>query len=149
MKHVVTMAMQYVAFVLFFGTSDYVLEGYAQPDKILYALQERCGKRAAEVFKKGWGANIVNTAKGQMIANYENHYSPRWNKCFYLEISTSYERENNKSRRVKSLTLFDLNDNKEYGTFVEAEFVAACQVRDRICNSEAEWRELAKAFMEE
>jgi hypothetical protein len=28
-----------------------------------------------------------------MTANYENHYSPRLNKCLYLEISTSYERD--------------------------------------------------------
>jgi hypothetical protein len=88
----------------------------AQPNRELYELQERCGRQAKETFKKEWGANVVNSGNLQMTANYENHYSPRLNKCFYLEISTSYERKSNKATSLKSLRLFDLNENKEYAT---------------------------------
>jgi hypothetical protein len=51
---------------------------FAQPNKEQYELQERCGKRAAEVFAKEWGTGFTAAAH----ANYENHYSSRLNKCF-------------------------------------------------------------------
>jgi len=63
-----------VAGLLWFST--YVS---AQPNKELYELQERCGKRAAEVFKREY-----SPAHGQMTFNYENHYSARLNKCFFI-----------------------------------------------------------------
>jgi hypothetical protein len=122
------------------------LDAGAQPNKELYELQERCGRRAEETFKKEWGTNIVNTAYGQIIGSYENHYSPRLNKCFYLESSTSYERKDNKSTSLKGLRLFDLNDNKEYATFIEG---LTCDVRGQQCRSEAEWRELVKPYMDD
>jgi hypothetical protein len=116
---------------------------HSQPDKVVYELQERCGKRAAEVFAKEWGSNVVNTVSGQTLANFENHYSPRLNKCFYLEISTSYEKS---KQSFKTLRLFDLNDNKEYAIFLEG---LTCDVRGKRCATEAEWRELVKPFMED
>lgn len=121
---------------------------HSQPDKVAYELQERCGKQAAQTFQKEWGGNVVNTKDGQMLANYESHYSPRLNKCFYLEISTVYQRVNNKMTSFKSLRLFDLNENKEYGSFLDG-LGLACEVQGKLCGSEAEWRELAKPFMEE
>jgi hypothetical protein len=59
----------------------------AEPHKAQYALQERCGKRAAEVFKSDYGSGgITNTQDGQQNTTYENHYSVTINKCFLLEI---------------------------------------------------------------
>jgi hypothetical protein len=52
----------------------------AQPNKELYELQERCGKRAAEVFKREYSPPVAKIADGQMTFNYENHYSARLNK---------------------------------------------------------------------
>jgi len=78
---------------------------HGEPDKVLYELQERCGKQAAQVFQKDWGGTVVNTNDGQMLANYENHYSPRLNKCFYLEVSTTIQRTNNKTTSFRRLTL--------------------------------------------
>ena len=60
----------------------------AEPNKVLYELQERCGKQASETFQKEWGANVVNTKDGQTLANFENHYNAHLNKCIYLESST-------------------------------------------------------------
>ena len=54
---------------------------YAEPNKVLYELQERCGRQAADTFKKEIGGNITDTSQGQMVANLENHYSARLNKC--------------------------------------------------------------------
>jgi hypothetical protein len=33
---------------------------------------------------------------GQTLFNYENHYSARLNKCFFLEIAVTYERKGGK-----------------------------------------------------
>jgi hypothetical protein len=121
----------------------------AQPNKELYELQERCGKRAAEVFKREYrpGSNI----KGEQIRfNYENHYSARLNKCFFLlEIAVSYEKE----KSSKIMRLLDLNDNKEYGIymsgFCDGCVPVSCFVQDNTCRSERERRQLVKPFMED
>jgi len=118
----------------------------AQPNKDLYELQERCVKRAAEVFEREYGS-----AKDATLFNYENHYSARLKKCFFLEIAMSYEREEEKPGS-KIMRLFDLNENKEYGTFVSGPTEStplACVVRGKNCQSEGEWRQLLKPFMED
>jgi len=122
----------------------------AQPNKDLYELQERCGKRAAEVFEREYGP-VSDDKDGQTLFNYENHYSARLKKCFFLEIAMSYEREKEKPG-PKIMRLFDLNDNREYGTFVSGPTEStplACVVRGKNCQSESEWRQLVKPFMGE
>ena len=56
----------------------------AQPDKTVSEPQERCSRQAAQTFEKEWGGDVATTKDGQILANYESHYSPRLNKCFYL-----------------------------------------------------------------
>src|SRR5262245_32857109 len=56
----------------------------AQSNKELYELQERCGKRAEEFFRREYGTGSPKTEYGiTMSFNYENHYSARLNKCFF------------------------------------------------------------------
>jgi hypothetical protein len=116
------------------------LSAYSQPDKVLYELQERCGK-LAKTFAEDWKTRTVQTAHPTVQGGYENHYNARLNKCFYLEISTTYGRV-----VMRHLRLIDLNDNKEFGTYSEG---VHCEVRGQNCKSEAEWRELAKPYLEE
>jgi hypothetical protein len=52
----------------------------AEPNKEQYELQERCGKRAEQVFKgdnpgQSGGGFVNNTEDGQDITTYRNHYS--------------------------------------------------------------------------
>jgi hypothetical protein len=120
----------------------------AQPNKVLYELQERCGKRAEEFFRREYGPAF---SKDRQMFNYENHYSSRLNKCFFLEIADVYEK--GKSASTKNMRLFDLNENKEYGVYVSG-FTAdrpplVCNVQDQVCQSESEWRQLLKPFMED
>jgi len=56
--------------------------GHAQPNKDLYDLQERCGKQAEERFQ-GIGKQR-ETAGFTFSFDFENHYSLRLNKCFFL-----------------------------------------------------------------
>src|SRR5262245_10551458 len=121
----------------------------AQPNRELYELQERCSKRAAEIFKREYrpGAN----SKDGRLCSYENHYSARANKCFFLEISVAYEK--GKSTGYKFMRLLDLNDNNEYGRYFMNDLYLAgpfpCDVQGTVCRSESEWRQLLKPFMED
>jgi hypothetical protein len=136
--------------VLALAGSCFISIAHAQPDKVLYELQERCGKRAAEVFQKEWGGHHIapiNNDDGYLTADYENHYSPRLNKCFYLQKSNSVS----KSMGIQSLELYDLNDNRQIGNFTTGTRlgITECQVQGKSCRSEQEWRELARPFLEE
>jgi hypothetical protein len=108
-----------------------------------YALQVQCGKQASTQFKEDYGSNITNLKSGgQLIANYQNHYSERLNKCFYLDIATTIEKGTAKSTKI--LHLFDMNENKEHGTNIGG----ICVVDDKVCGSEQEFMELIKVYME-
>jgi hypothetical protein len=114
-----------------------------------YALQERCGKFAAEVFAKEWGTGVSNTDNGQTIADYRNHYNFRLNKCFYLELSTTYPRSKDE-RQFSSSRLFDLQENREIGTYHQLEdAVVACDLQGKECHSLLEYQALIKPFMED
>lgn len=121
----------------------------AQPDKALYELQERCGKQAAQTFQKEWGENAGSTKQAHIVASFESHYSPRFNRCFYLEVSTTYPRAALDKTPINTLRLTDLNENRAYGTFIEGSPLHVCKVQGTRCGSEAEWRVLVKSFMEE
>ena len=139
--------MRYI--VLFAAGLGSISLAYAEPNNVLYELQERCGKRAAEVFEKEWnGQHIVPTKDGgYLTADFENHYSPRLNKCFYLQKSGSVS----KLMGIESLELYDLNENRKLGNFTTGNRlgITECQVQGKNCRSEQEWRELAKPFLEE
>ena len=120
---------------------------YSQPNKDLYELQARCGQQAADVFARDY-VPVQNTKDGQRLMNYENHFSQRLNKCFFLEILVVVE----KRKWSKQMRLFDLNENKEYGSYFDSDATPRyvnCYVRDARCSSEEEWRKLAKPYLED
>jgi hypothetical protein len=136
-----------IAGLLWFSTY-----GAAQPNKKPYELQERCDKRAADLFEREYRPRVENTKDVQVRLNYEDHYSARLNKCFFLEISSSYDRKGGKITSSKIMRLVELNDNKDYGVFVSGLSdqgpPVACLLEEKICQSESEWRQLLKPFME-
>jgi len=142
-------------------------EASAEPNKDQYELQEHCGKRAEEVFKSDYqGGGVANTEDGQSITTYENHYSAIFNKCFFLETVTSIRTRNDKDISTM-MTLFDLNEHKDYGTFwmgsrlfengygtfvgteYSAPFPCKWNEQHKACHSESQWREWLKPYMEE
>jgi hypothetical protein len=105
----------------------------AQPNKELYDLQERCGRRAEEVFN-GTYKRWEETDGRSVFFNFENHYSPRLNKCFFLVTNTTYQMQAGlpQGQPSKTIWLRDLNDNREYGTFAEHDRgVFTCEVRGK------------------
>jgi hypothetical protein len=47
--------------------------GFTQPTQARYEEQERCGKRASEVFKADYGQQIMLNQEGTLFFNYRNN----------------------------------------------------------------------------
>ena len=124
---------------------------YAGNIKEEYELQEKCGKRAAEIFKNEYG-NGVDVAFGNTtLSKFTNHYNAKLNKCFIL-ITTSITLNGKKTTKLYSEILYDINDNKDYGSIFKYGSEAKpdyCQVLDNVCESEKEWNIIIKPFMEQ
>jgi hypothetical protein len=77
------------------------------------------------------------------------HYSEKLNKCFYLEVTTIISNGNSSLQ----LRLFDHNENKEYGSYYATNGgtpgYVGCIVKEALCTSEKEWRQLAKPYLED
>jgi hypothetical protein len=132
-------------------------EASAEPNKEQYDLQERCGKRAEQMFKsdnpgQAGGSVITNTEDGQNITNYQNHYSATFNKCFYLLITTSVNFKQKPAYTMTLTTLFDINDNREYGSFFKRSdnnIPVQCNIQQKVCHSEGEWRDMLTPYVDE
>jgi hypothetical protein len=81
---------------------------YSSSLKEDYELQERCGKRCDERFKKEFGNGIVNTDDGQMISVYNNHYNKKLNKCFILITTTNYPKDKKEDVLLMKV-IYDIN----------------------------------------
>ena len=129
----------------------FVSGAHAEPNKAQYELQERCGKRAAEVFKNEY-TTVQNTDEGQTLINYRNHYSATFNKCFFLEMSSVFATRANPKYTAQMFRLFDLNENKEYGSFYQrsdSDTPMECTVLGKLCHSQGEWEALINRYMED
>jgi hypothetical protein len=98
------------------------------------------------------GSIVTNTEDGQDITTYQNHYSAALSKCFYLMIVTGVNYKKQPSHTTTRRTVFDLNENKEYGIFFKRSDQSAptqCTVQQKVCHSEREWQELLNPYMEQ
>jgi len=125
---------------------------YAASTKEEYELQERCGKRAEEIFRIEYG----NGNKAGKMSNYTNHYNRKLNRCFVIviEIQTSIPDDKEIMEKVgfwTDKTLCDINENKVYGHFLKFSNggLMDCKVLGKHCSSENEWDALVKPYMEE
>lgn len=136
-----------ISFSLFANT-------YAASIEEQYELQERCSKRAEELFKKECGNYIVSNEAGTTMSNYTNHYNRKLNKCFILVTQTSIPKDKEAMEKwgVSTYkTLWDINENKLYGSFFKfsKDGLTDCEVLGKHCSSEYEWDALVKPYMEE
>jgi hypothetical protein len=130
-----------------------VMNSYAVTAKEDYELQERCGKRADELFKREYGnTGITNTKNGQAIAGYRNQYNSKLNKCFVLLTYRDIPRKNKKDGPSTLVTLLDINENMEYGNYFKRDSDGApfeCKVSGKVCRTEQEWDSFVRPYMEE
>ena len=114
-----------------------------------YRLQEKCGKRCDEMFKKELGNGITSDESSSMISSYQSHYNKKMNKCFILVKETSYLKDK-KRDVILNKELIDINENKYYGSFSKyGGMTNNCIVSGEECKSEEEWDLLVKPYMEE
>jgi hypothetical protein len=86
----------------------------AAPDKVQYELQERSAKRAEQNFSRDWPHGSPDNSMGYtQRASYQSHYNPTLNKCFMLETSNAYDRNQPTVMKI----LLEVNSNREYGQF--------------------------------
>ena len=134
--------MQSVAAVILFWAPS-LSHGQSKAEK--YTLQERCGKRAEEIFRTEYGSHRTKTNNGELFIDYQSHYNERLNKCFFLENATSNQRIDGKPISSKLIRLFDANENKERGNFN----FGICYVDEKTCSSYDEFMKLLRPYMEE
>jgi hypothetical protein len=103
-----------------------------------YELQERCGNRAEERYRKEYGNETP-------MSNYTNHYNRKLNRCFIL-VTQIIQSDTYK-------TLVDINENRPHGFFSKIVSLRTptswCEVLGKPCHSESEWDSLVRPFMEE
>jgi len=133
----------------------------AAPDKTIYELQERCGRSAAAAMAEDRPGEIVKTKTGDILTNYESHYSPELNKCFVLEKHSISRREKGVLRAFNSEALADILENKTYGVLAndlddergkqiqhaDAAPATICEVNGAFCSSAIEWHSLIKPYI--
>ena len=105
---------------------------YSSSIKEDYELQERCGKRCEEYFKKEFGNGIISNEEVSGVKNFQNHYNKKLNKCFILITDTGFIKNNNKIYKSKSL--LDINEKKDYGFFYNYETFIICNVLEKNVN---------------
>ena len=114
-----------------------------------YELQEKCEKRCEEYFKEDYGNGFDEDG----ISNYTYHYNKKLNKCFILINSIEFIKNiEDKFKNITMKTLFEFNENKEYGSLVlfgKNIKIESCVVLDKSCKSEQEWDLLVAPYMEE
>ena len=127
---------------------------FAAVNKDEYELQERCGKHAADYFRRNFGNAVSKIEGGQQEIDFSNHFSKRLNKCF-IQITTNNVRYKNKNPEVVTsfdIRVLDLNANREYARYVnvyQKEKPALCRVAEKWCNGILEWEALIKPYMED
>lgn len=111
-------------------------------------LQTKCADAAAKIFKAaGYSANN--------LASYTNHWNKKLGKCFILSVSYIED--------SKEKDLYDVYENKQYGTFFESnatrsmgspdcEMYPSGRLSDNVsnfqkCNSEIEFDDFVNPFM--
>lgn len=98
--------------------------------------QEKCAKQADKTF-----TSLGYESKG--TDSFENHYSQKLNKCFIEIISTNFPHQNK--------MLFDAFEGKSYGNYswnTEKDKKYWCTILDKNCNSEVEFDNFVKTYME-
>jgi|SRR5208282_3887370 len=133
---------------LFFLVSQNTYSSSKEED---YKLQEQCGKRSEEYFKKEYNNGFSTYENIQITSHYQNHYNKKLNKCFILMETTYYNTYTKKNDSfIKDIN--DINENKKYGSFSRIQIdysPITCEVSGKTCKSEEEWDKLVKPYMEE
>jgi len=141
-------------FVLVLVAPTFQSNNWAGELKDQYELKVQCGKQAEKWYTQEYGKYGVISEKefpGGGHTDYVNHYNLKLNKCFVQQSLMLNDGASNKNHVWVSITLFDINEDKEYGSFQENGNykTMGCLVNGKKCQTEDEFNALIKPFMEE
>jgi hypothetical protein len=151
------MAMAVASTVIFLFVGGGVSYSEAAVDKAEYELQERCGRRAAEMFEKQYETGFVVTdIGGYRRTTYSSNYNVTFNKCYMRLYTTTHGREKPGSTPptydIITLELRDVNANKTLGVCIFMKGKPPepdhCQFDGHTIKSTDEWETLEKSYME-
>ncbi|MCX5890653.1 MAG: hypothetical protein NTY36_14580 [Deltaproteobacteria bacterium] len=133
-----------------------ISNSYAGSIKEDYELSERCKRSADEWFQREWGGKHISGDKDMTLtADYKCHYNRKLNKCFIL-LTTMSMPNNKKDKIIETAVLFDINENKEYGSYDkiqdESGYGNALNIENfnKVeCTTKGAWDLLVKPYMEE
>jgi hypothetical protein len=116
--------------------------GYCQSPsrEEVYALQERCGIRAEQVFNRDYPVALRTGRE-----TFKNHYNSKLNKCYIFEVEMVQLKDGSAVSFASVEVLYDVNDNKVVGRFDPL----GCSVAGTTCSSEKDFRSLIRLYMEE
>ena len=128
----------------------------AAVDRGEYELQERCGRRAAEMFEKEHGTGFYTTQDGYTRTTYFSNYNSIFNKCYMRIYKDTHGREKPGSTPptydIITLELRDVNSNKSIGfcVYMKGKLPDSdgCYFAGNAVESADEWEMLEKAYME-
>jgi hypothetical protein len=126
-----------------------ITSAYAEPNSALYELEARCGQQAVEYFERNIGRQGMRKEKdgATTFPSFENHYNPALNRCFIVvyQLSTYPTPGTYVFRYIK-----DINNNRLVGTFMQQDTKSPdrCVLNGKQCQSEDQWKELVKPYIE-
>lgn len=145
MKYRLTILIFLVAISVFAFQKEIFAEQNGIDRKQIYELSKECGQNAF-IFSQR-----VRLCDGKVT--YNNHYNLKLNKCF-IYMSSSCEGNKSKNDQFYSESLIDVNENKDYGTYIGTGKIiddkpAMCNVSGKPCKSLLEFQNLIQPFMTE
>jgi hypothetical protein len=82
--------MKPIAFAAMLAVWVVAATAHAEPDKLAYELQERCGKHSAQFVEKLKSDLEPWFATQELLTTFRNHYNPNLNGCFLLVLTIRY-----------------------------------------------------------
>jgi hypothetical protein len=133
-----------------------------EQNKVLYELQDRCAKHAAELFAEqlkdpsAWmGQAYVIGEDGSTKFDYKNHYSPRLNKCFALltrDFSAYAHKTDSHSEYLWDVNAHTMVGNLTVDYVPDVLLSVGCIVNDTLCDKAGKidgrgWDDLIAPYM--
>jgi hypothetical protein len=121
-----------------------------------YDLQAKCSKDARTWFNENWSRD-----KDTVLLDFTNHYNKKLNKCFIL-VEYHYNSHfagPGGSSWTNRMTLSDVHENVEYGTFAENHYthwkpevttydeVITCEGPPQKCKTTEEFNGFVRPYM--
>ena len=113
-------------------------------------LKKKCDEEAIKFFNSIIGNSGMRDELGMTIATYTNHYNKKNNSCYIITTTNRLNKVDNNNNTIRVRELVDVNENKIIGSStysVTTQEITSCSVKEKTCNSQAEFDSLIMPYM--